>query len=148
MAKKLKLSTGSSYDYTTIGIACHMKDYRFTFFLNDQLGFQMRRMKDLLFSEGNDLRRFSFFIYDNPEERRQFYLVSNYHEEGRLIPSEKGADFLLIVNDTLSEARKRELVSRIQKIPQVLAAYDIPKGKANNLETIFEEIELHLIPLL
>lgn len=143
----MKLSTGSSYDYTTIGIACHMKDYRFTFFLNDKLGFQLRRIADFLVGEGKDLKRFSFYIFDNPEERRQFYLVSNYHEEGRLIPSEKGADFLLIVNDALSENRRKDLISRIQKIPQVIAAYDIPKGKANNLETIFEEIELHLIPL-
>lgn len=143
----MKLSTGSSYDYTTIGIACHMKDYRFTFFLNDKLGFQLRRIADFLVGEGKDLKRFSFYIFDNPEERRQFYLVSNYHEEGRLIPSEKGVDFLLIVNDALSENRRKDLISRIQKIPQVIAAYDIPKGKANNLETIFEEIELHLIPL-
>jgi hypothetical protein len=124
-----------------------MKDYRFTFFLNDKLGFQLRRIADFLVGEGKDLKRFSFYIFDNPEERRQFYLVSNYHEEGRLIPSEKGADFLLIVNDALSENRRKDLISRIQKIPQVIAAYDIPKGKANNLETIFEEIELHLIPL-
>lgn len=124
-----------------------MKDYRFTFFLNDKLGFQLRRIADFLVGEGKDLKRFSFYIFDNPEERRQFYLVSNYHEEGRLIPSEKGADFLLIVNDALSVNRRKDLISRIQKIPQVIAAYDIPKGKANNLETIFEEIELHLIPL-
>lgn len=145
MPRKLKLTSDISFDYTTIGIACHMKDYRFTFFLNDQLGFQMKRMEDLIFGAGKDLRRFSFYIFKNPEERRHFYLVSNYHEEGRLIPSEKGADFFLIVNDVLPAGRKRELISRIQKIPQVLAAYDIPKGKVNNLETIFEEIEIHLI---
>ena len=145
MAKKLKLSSGSSYDYTTIGVACPMKDYRLTFFLNDKLGFQLRRTEDLHFGEGDELRRFSFFIYNNTEERRQFYLVSNYHEEGRLIPSEKGADYFLIVNDGLAAVKKKELITQIQKIPQVLAAYDIPKGKVNNLETIFEEIELHLI---
>lgn len=145
MARKLKLTSGSSYDYTTIGIACHMKDYRFTFFLNDQLGFQMKRMEDLLFGEGDDSRGYSFYIFKSPEERRNFYLVSNYHEAGRLIPSEKGADFFLIVNDILPASHKKQLISNIQKIPQVLAAYEIPKGKANNLEMIFEEIEMHLL---
>lgn len=122
-----------------------MKDYRFTFFLNDQLGFQMKRMEDLLYGEGKESLGYSFYLYSDPEERRNFYLVSNYHEEGRLIPSEKGADFFLIVNDVLPAGRKKQLISRIQRIPQVLAAYDIPKGKANNLEFIFEEIELHLL---
>jgi hypothetical protein len=145
VARKLKILSGPSYDYTTIGIACHLKDYRFTFFLNDHLGFQLKRAEDLVFGEGAELRAFSFFIFNNYEERKQFYLLTNYHEQGRLIPAEKGADFLLIINDALSETRKKELISRIQKIPQVLAAYDIPKGKVNNLEMIFEEIELHLI---
>jgi hypothetical protein len=105
----------------------------------------MKRIEDLMVGEGQDLRRFSFYIFRNPEERKHYYLVSNYHEEGRLIPSEKGADFFLIINDVIHASRKRELISQIQKIPQVLAAYDIPKGKVNNLEMIFEEIEMNLL---
>jgi len=122
-----------------------MKDYRFTFFLNEQLGFQLKRREDLLFGAANESRSYSFYIYNNPEERRSYYLVSNYHEEGRLIPFEKGADFFLIVNDILPANQKKQLISKIQKIPQVLAAYEIPKGKVNNLEMIFEEIEMHLL---
>jgi hypothetical protein len=145
MAKKIKLSGGSSYSYTTIGIACHMKDYRFAFFVNEQLGFRFRRLDDLVSGEEKDERNYSFFIYTNPEDRRSYYLVSNYHEEGRLIPSEKGADFFLIVNDLLPAGNKKEIVSKIQKIPQALAAYEIPPGKVKNLELIFEEIEEHLL---
>ena len=145
MARKLKLTSVSSYDYTTIGIACHMKDYRFTFFLNDQLGFQFKRTEDLIYGDDKDSLGYSLFFFKDLEERKHYYLVSNYHEDGRLIPSEKGADFLLIVNDILQASRKKELISQIQKIPQVLTAYEIPKGKANNLEMIFEEIELHLL---
>ena len=145
MPKKVKLSSGGSYDYTTIGIACHMKDYRFTFFLNDQLGFHFKRMADFISGEEKDARTYSFYIYINPEDRRNFYLVSNYHEDGRLIPSEKGADFFLIINDVLPAGQKKQFISKIQKIPQVLAAYEIPKGKANNLDMIFEEIEMHLL---
>ena len=145
MAKKIKLSGGISYDYTTIGIACHMKDYRFAFFVNEQLGFRFRRLDDLVSGEEKDARNYSFFIYTNPEDRRSYYLVSNYHEEGRLIPSEKGADFFLIVNDMLPASNKKEIVSKIQKIPQALAAYEIPPGKVKNLELIFEEIEEHLL---
>jgi hypothetical protein len=143
--RKLKIISSASYDYTTIGIACHMKDYRFTFFLNENLGFQMKRKEDLFFGEGENLPGYSFYLFMNPEERRNYYLVSNYHEDGRLIPSEKGADFFLIINESLPASRKKQLVSNIQKIPQVLAAYEIPKGKANNLEQIFEEIELHML---
>ena len=37
------------------------------------------------------------------------------------------------------------MIGKIQKIPQALAAYEIPKGKVKNLEIIFEEIEMHLL---
>ena len=145
MARKLKLTSGKAYNYTTLGIACHLKDYRFTFFLNEQMGFQLKRMDDLLLGEKEGSRGYSFYLYNIPEERKSFYLVSNFLEDGRLIPSEKGADFFLIINDILPAGQKKQLISKIQKIPQVLAAYDIPVGKANNLEMIFEEIEMHLL---
>ena len=48
MAKKIKLTSGSSYEYTTIGIACHMKDYRFCWSLNNQLGIDLQRIKDMV----------------------------------------------------------------------------------------------------
>jgi hypothetical protein len=145
MAKKMKLTSGSSYDYTTIGIACHMKDYRFAFFLNEQLGFRFRRLDDLVSGEENETRNYSFYIYTHPEERRNYCLVSNYHEDGRLIPSEKGADFFLIINDIMPLNRKKDIISKIQKVPQAIAAYEIPAGKVKNLELIFEEIEMHLL---
>jgi hypothetical protein len=145
MAKKIKLSGGSSYDYTTIGIACHMKDYRFAFFVNEQLGFRFKRLTDLMSGDEKESRNYSFYIYINPEDRRNYYLVSNYHEEGRLIPSEIGADFFLIVNDLLTMSQKKEIINKIQKIPQALAAYEIPAGKVKNLELVFEEIEMHLL---
>jgi len=145
MAKKIKLTSGSSYDYTTIGIACHMKDYRFTFFLNEKLGFRFKRMDDLVSGDEKEMHGYSFYIYTHPEDRRNYYLVSNYHEEGRLIPSEKGADFFLIVNDVLPASLRKEIISKIQKVPQALAAYEIPAGKVKNLEIIFEEIEMHLL---
>jgi hypothetical protein len=145
MAKKIKLASGSSYEYTTIGIACHMKDYRFAFFVNEQLGFRFKRMEDLISGEEKESHAYSFYIYTHPEDRRNYYLVSNYHEEGRLIPSEKGADFFLIVNDILPAIRKKEMIAKIQKVPQAIAAYEIPAGKVKNLELIFEEIEMHLL---
>jgi hypothetical protein len=122
-----------------------MKDYRFTFFLNEQLGFQFKRMNDLKLGIEEGSRGYSFYLYTIPEERRNFFLVSNFHEDGRLIPSEKGADFFLIVDEILSAAPKKALISKIQKMQQVLAAYEIPAGKANNLEVIFEEIEMNLL---
>ena len=122
-----------------------MKDYRFTFFLNNQLGFELKRTEDLIYGDEKSSLGYSLYFFKDLEERRNYYLVSNFHEEGRLIPSEKGADFFLIIDVVLPAIQKKQLTDKIQKIPQILAAYDIPPGKANNLEVIFEEIEMHLL---
>ncbi|MFO7615275.1 MAG: IPExxxVDY family protein [Bacteroidales bacterium] len=145
MVRKLRLTSVVSYDYTIFGVSCHLKDYRFAFFLNDKLGFGFKRKEDLIFREGADDKAYSFYIYPHPDERRNYYLVSNYNEAGRLIPSEKGVDFFIIADDLLPAQLKKSLLSKVQSVSQVLAAYEIPKGKVKNLEVIFEEIEMHLL---
>lgn len=145
MARKIKFSSDISNDYTIFGVACHLKDYRFTFFLNDQGGYRFRRIEDLKIREGGEERAYSFYQYYHPDERRNYYLISNYHESGRLIPAEKGADYFLIAEGDLAGPIKKQVASKIQAVKQVLAAYEIPQTKAKNLEVIFQEIELHFL---
>ena len=145
VVRKHKISSDVNFDYTIFGVACHLKDYRFTFFLNDKLGFRFRRIEDLEITDGGEARAYSFYIYKHPEERRNYYLISNYHESGRLIPTEKGADYFLIADDILTDLQKKLLISKIQSVSQVLAAYEIPRTKAKNLEVIFQEIEMHFL---
>lgn len=145
MAKKLKISSEISYDYTIFGVSCHLKDYRFTFFLNDKLGFKFRRIEDLKITDGKEEKPYSFFVYHHPDERRNYYLISNYHESGRLIPAEKGVDYFIIADDKLPATMKKQFITKIQSVPQVLAAYEIPQDKAKNLEIIFHEIEMHFL---
>ncbi len=102
-------------------------------------------MDDFLMGEQSDALAYAFFIYPHPDERRNYFLVANFHESGRLIPEERGADYFLIADDPLPAIRKRQLITRIQSVPGVLAAYEIPSGRSKNLEVIFEEIELHLL---
>jgi hypothetical protein len=145
MARKLKLSPEISFDCTAFGVACHMKDYRFTYFLNAKLGFKFKRVDDLKIVEDETERSYSFFLYKHPDERRNYYLISNFHESGRLIPQEKGVDFFIIAGDLLPTAQKKQLTTRIQEVSQVLAVYEIPLAKAKNLEVIFQEIEMHFL---
>jgi len=145
MAKKLKLSSSLSGDYTIFGIACHLKDYRMTFLINQKLGISFRREEDLSLGDADNKKSYSFYIFKHPDERRNYFLISNHHPDGRLIPVERGIDFFIVVDDVLPSTLKKQLVSCIQSIPNVLTAFEIDPGKIKDLDIIFEEIELHLL---
>ncbi len=122
-----------------------MREYRFAYFINERLGFHFRRIEDFRPGAGPDTLFYSFYQYPHPDERRNYFLLANFHELGRLVPEERGADYFMITDDLLPVPQSKKLLSRIQSIPQVLAAYPIPQGKAKNLEVIFEEIELQYL---
>ena len=145
MARKLKLTPGSAPDYTVIGISCHLKDYRMVFLANRKLRFQFRRTEDLVIEEGGSVKDYSFYIYDNRDERTTYFLVQNHHPEGRLVPSLKGVDYFIIAGDMLDATSVTLMAARLQEIPQVLSSFKIDLDKVKNLDVILEEIELHML---
>ena len=142
MAKRLKALSGLAEDYTIIGIACHLKDYRIALIINCNLHYCLKKVDDLIITEKESIRKYSLFIYQNPDDRRSYFLLSNHHPENKLIRSEKGVDYFLIVNDVLSSTQKSRIISHMQSAPNILAAYEIKPARMNQLDMIFEEIEL------
>lgn len=145
MAKKFKLSSSLSGEYTTFGIACHLKEYRMAFLINQKLGFSFRRVEDLSLGDDEHKRSYPFFIFKHPDERRNYFMISNHHPDGRLIPAERGIDFFIVIDDALPLTLKKQIVSGIQSIPNVLTAFEIDQSKIKDLKIIFGEIELHLL---
>ena len=142
MAKRLKIPSGLADDYTLIGIACHLKDYRIALIINRSLHFCLKKGEDLVLHDTPESNRsFSMYHFYNGDDRRTYFMISNHHPENRLIPSEKGVDYFLIVNDRLPDSWKSSLLSKLQGAPHIMAAYAL-KPKARHLDMIFEEIEL------
>lgn len=151
--KKHKIEFAASGDFTIIGISCHLKDYRVAFFLNQQLHFSLQRVNDLVLCyedcEGDKDEivefNYSFFIFRNREDRRDYYLVSNHHPERRLIGSHKAIDYFLFINDIPAPSYTKELILKIQEIPGINTAYHIDDTKIGNAGPLFSEIELHAL---
>ena len=67
MAKRLRATSGLADDYTIIGIACHLKDYRIALIINRGLHYCLKKADDLIIAEqqeGN--RNYSLFIFQLP----------------------------------------------------------------------------------
>lgn len=145
MAKKIKFEPVEA-SFTLIGIASHLKDYRLCFFLNQKLNTTLCRKSDLVIP-GDPDRSFSFYIYFNKDERRNYFLIANHHPEGKLLPGQRGIDYLLAVDDVLDTSKVADLVKKIQSAPHVLTAFPIELAKVRNVNTILEDIEIHMISL-
>ena len=146
MAKKLSAKIDFSSEYTLIGISCHLKDYRLTFFLNKQLNIKLRRIDD--FTQVNPDKEelsYSVYFYHCPDTKNNFCLITNHHSEGKLIPALRSIDYFLLIENELPGERKKELISKVKTIPNLLTAYEIELSKVKNINQLLAELELQFI---
>ena len=75
--QKLVLDLGLSDGFTLLGIACHVKDYRFCWMVNQKLEIRMRKIKDFIPAEarnGDDVYGYACYFAEEDFREEQFYL--------------------------------------------------------------------------
>lgn len=146
MAKKFHLETRSAPAlFTLVGISCHIKDYRLSFFLNQQLELNFRKLEDLVSS--TDVQRepntFSFYYCRDEDQFNTYYLLSNRGQESVLVNELKQTDFLLLIEGPFKKSQLDVLIRSIRLIPQVLTCFEIRFSTLKNFENILSDLELH-----
>ncbi len=146
MVKKLSSNIDYTAEFSFIGISCHLKDYRLSFFINQELGLKLKKTEDfLLEDEQKQSFNYPLFYYRCPDTNNNFCLISNHHSEKKLIQTFKQFDYFLLVQNNLSDLKKKELISNLKKIPNLLAAYEIELKKVKNINQLMVDLELQLI---
>jgi len=146
MVKKLSSNIDYAAEFSFIGISSHLKDYRLSFFINQQYGMKLRKIEDFVQEdEQQNLFNYSLFYYHCPETNNNFCLISNHHSEKKLIQVYKQFDYFLLVQNNLPLAKKKDLILNLKKIPNLLAAYEIELGKVKNINQLLVDLELQLI---
>jgi hypothetical protein len=145
--KKQILKTVQDNNISLIGISCHLKSYRLSFSMNKALGFQFQRIDDFEFPgrPENEMLYFPFLIYDDKDFKNHFCLISNHHPQGKLVPALRQVDYFLMAKNPLDDSARAYLLTKIRKISQVLAAYEIDPMGTKDLNLLLEEMELHLL---
>ncbi|MFL0353319.1 IPExxxVDY family protein [Xanthomarina sp. GH4-25] len=141
-------------DFTLIGIHTSIEDYRLAYLLNAKLNLNLkRRKKDLDFK---DTSQFSIFEWEDQRQLNTWNLVSNMckietdnlviennlfnntrkvSEIVYLLPEFKKVNYIVkISDDQLSSKKHQRIVSQIQEITHIVAAYqiDIDQLKSKN----------------
>lgn len=116
-------------DAVVFGISCHVPDYRLCWSLNRALGLELeRRRSDIVeHARGKELH-YTVFDQRDEESEVRWSLVSNTCGKRRLIPSQRSADFFLVVDPEVAEAQDG-LLGRIRGAEFVLTAFALPMNE-------------------
>ena len=147
MAKKLSITVNLSDDYTVIAIACHLKEYRLSFQVNQSLRIRMKRVSDLIIDgqgEGG-YRGYALYSYDNQDQRCYYFLLANHHPEGKLLSSLRQTDYFLIISQFLNREDVERIVHILRRIQGVLTAYQVDPSNIRDMELLLNDLEMHLM---
>ena len=140
MTKKLSFDFDYTEDFQLLGIVTQFKDYRLAFFLNNELGLDLKKYEDLKLSEKGG--KYSWYRYIDPENDTSVFLLANYNKKGKLVPNQN-MDFFLLIKNMIDIRQVQEMIIKIRKISEVLAVYQLELNKIKNAQLILEAVEMH-----
>jgi len=144
MVKKTLSSFEFDSDIQVIGIAYHLPDYRLSFSINKQFGFNLKKLPDLPVSlTKNKLPlSFSLYFYNNSDLQNSYYLISN--ENGKLIPNFPKINYFLLITDNVDIKHIVQMIKNLRSMPNIITAVTIDIASINNFEHILHDLEFHL----
>ena len=119
-------------DSLLLGIVAPIKDYQFSWQLNQILGFNFRVNNDFEIQLKKKERKYFFAIYEYavPSTCLVHYLYNNQFDGEYLLPEFKHLDFLwLIKGETVSTEELKALMQSIRSLPGVQLVNEMTNEK-------------------
>jgi hypothetical protein len=79
---------------------------------------------------------FSKYYYNWETTETDFYFIANKGSEGYLVPEIKSADYFLMIRNYIDDTDLDNLISTLNKIPEIVAAVKIDPKKIKSRENL------------
>ena len=144
MVKNILSSFEFDSDIQIIGIAYHLPDYRLSFSINQQFGFNLKKLPDLsvFCTKNKQPLPFSLYFYEDGDLLNSYYLISN--ENGKLVPSFHKIDFFLIITGGVEFQKYAQILKTLRNLPNVITAVNIEVSSVKNYDNILHDLEIHM----
>lgn len=122
-------------DAALLGIVAPVKDYQFSWHLNQVLGFSFRVNNDIEIQLTKKQRKYFFSIYEYnvPSSSLVHYLYNNQFDGEYLLPEFRHLDFLwLIKGDVIGTEELKQLMQSIRALPGVQLVNEMTNEKIKN----------------
>jgi hypothetical protein len=125
-------------DFVLIAVTTSLKDYRICYLINKYLNFNFVKSDDLAVDihPGAPAVYFSLYEYNWEASETDFFFIGNKGSDGYLIPEMKKADYFLMIKNYIDDNDLDNLVSALNKIPEVVAAVKIDQKKIKSRENL------------
>lgn len=142
---KLKHTSDDFPEITLVGITTTLEDYRMAFFINKETPIKLERLDNLpVFDEKlKDLIAFTLYLWHDDDQRLSYYLISNEHEQGKLISLYPHANYFLLIKGRRNDVNSKNLLSTLRKLPLVSFVFLADISKIKELNGILYDLELH-----
>lgn len=139
MAKQ-KLLVEYDFDFTLIGVSCHIEDYKFCWNVNKKLEMNFLREEDLEITGKSTKKNSAFSIYswENEENYTSYFILSNKGSSGYLVPEHKNIDYFFLIKGPITAKDKASLITEVKLIDAVQTAFEIdPKQLKSKYNLLF-----------
>jgi len=118
-------------DFVLIAVTTSLKDYRICYLINKFLNFDFVKIPDLSvdINEIGEPALFSIYHYNWEASETDFYFIANKGTDAYLIPEMRKADYFLMIKNYIDENDLDNMISALNKIPEIVAAVKIDPKK-------------------
>jgi hypothetical protein len=146
MKIRLQLSKPTNEEYLLIGISSSLKDYELSYYLNKNFQIFFIKKPDIPFYNKKGLiDHFAFFHHYSEDLRMDYYLFANKSNSAFAIPKYKHFEYFILFKLSYFSIPIEDILKELRQINGINAAIQIPLEKFKDLQTILDDIEMHLL---
>ncbi len=125
-------------DFVLIAVTTSLKDYRICYLINKYLNYNFVKTDDLQveMAQNSGPVQFSKYIYSWESTETDFYFIANKGSDGYLVPEMRKTDYFLMIKNYIDEEDVENLISALNKIPEIVAAVKIEPKKIKSRENL------------
>lgn len=125
-------------DFVLIAVTTSLKDYRICFLINKYLYFNFTKTTDLEVNLHQSPEPVYFSMYTDHWEASgtDFYFLGNKGSDGYLVPEMNKTDYFLMIKNYIDDEDLDNLLSGLNKIPEIVAAVKIDPKKIKSRENL------------
>lgn len=138
-----KITYQPKLNYYIIAIASFLKDYRLSFFVNQELHLNLEKLEDLVSDnkKKEDARKYSKFYFFDELSEFEYYLVQNKQGGSVYLKSLKNFDFLFILKtideEIVDMASLQEKIKNIADVQMSLQIDNLSPSDKKRIEKDF-----------